>query len=1053
VQIGDAEEPSSNFGVPNCTAQPISFGQTVNNTITGTDCVGTRGLPGTSFRADEYTFNGQAGQRIVITMNSDEVNNPGTNAIDSYLILRRSNGQIIREDDNGGTNGSQGDIRNARIPALTGFFILPADGAYSIEATTSAGGTSSYGPYTLSLIDGGVVPCETTFINYSLPPVPRAGQLTTNDCVARGQFYTDKYAFEGVAGQSITIDMTSTQVDAYLLLRRQDQTILAENNDGGGGTNARITFTLPTTGLYFIDASTALENQVGGYNLTLNLNLPVGTIPVSVPTVNGTLGSQITVPVTVGALPTGTGANAVRSFQFTINYNPAVLRPVNNAPALGINQTGTLSAPFTCNTNPQSNIPVPNPGAIAVGCFSPDGTPISGSGTLINLVFDVIGNGGTNSPIILSPFMFNEGNPSSFVFSGVGGVIVNQFRMTGNVTYYFGLINGEAKPVAAAQVTATGNPVVQNDSNVRGAYSLDGLSGASYSVRTRKNGDIPERGATIGLPGQPQVPPLNSFDAQMTNAFAVGNITLTANQQRAADVSGNGFVTSFDAALIQQFNSPPTPLLPSNLTGQWRFVSPTGAYNVLSPDNAPEVYTAAQIQSNLTGQNWTGILMGDVSGNWQQPCVPAADPFCNPNNPPTNPPTTFGPESLVPVRLPQMTSQNGTFIEIPVNVGNVTNRGAVSFDFAVLYNPAVLQPVSSPIIQTGTMSQGYTLSANVSQPGRLRVGAYGLTPLSGEGNLLRMRFEVIGAPGANTSLQWENFFFNEGDPATVNTGGTFLVSGRTPFDFDGDGKSDTVVFRSGNSIWYMLNSQSGFSGVNWGLPTDKLAPADYDGDGRTDVAVVRGNVWYILQSQGGFIQKDFGLAGDIPMPGDWDGDGKADVAVYRPAANGVQGHFYFRGSNNNPQGNITFIPWGIEGDIPVLGDFDGDGRMDAAVFRPSNRVWYILQSSDSQLRAVQFGLSTDKLVPADYDGDGRTDIAVFRNGVWYIMKSSNGNVDILNFGLAGDIPIPADYDGDGKADVAIYRGGEWHLLQSTQGYKVLQFGLSDDKPIPATYLP
>jgi FG-GAP-like repeat len=133
-------------------------------------------------------------------------------------------------------------------------------------------------------------------------------------------------------------------------------------------------------------------------------------------------------------------------------------------------------------------------------------------------------------------------------------------------------------------------------------------------------------------------------------------------------------------------------------------------------------------------------------------------------------------------------------------------------------------------------------------------------------------------------------------------------------------------------------------------------------------------------------------------------------------------------------------PGGL-GDIPVPGDYDGDGQIDIAVFRSTTGEWFIARSASPPLQ-VGWGTNGDVPVPADYDGDHRTDLAVFRpsSGEWFILNSSNGTLTQYTFGAPEstnlrDLPMAGDYDRDGRADLGIYRRatGEWFIRRSSDG--------------------
>ncbi len=199
------------------------------------------------------------------------------------------------------------------------------------------------------------------------------------------------------------------------------------------------------------------------------------------------------------------------------------------------------------------------------------------------------------------------------------------------------------------------------------------------------------------------------------------------------------------------------------------------------------------------------------------------------------------------------------------------------------------------------------------------------------------------------------------------------------------------------------------------------------------------------------IAINYGLGGDYPITGDWDGNGTDTIGIYR------NGSFYLRNSNTIGFADLEFA-FGLPGDQPVSGDWDGDGTDTIGVYRNGQ---FLLRNSNSAGPAdtsFYLGNPGDVGIAGDWDGDGLDTTGVFRpsNGVIFLKNTNeSGFADIaLNYGLANDQPVIGDWNDDGIDTIGVYRNGSFYLRNSnTIGFADIVFalGIPGDMPISGNW--
>lgn len=244
------------------------------------------------------------------------------------------------------------------------------------------------------------------------------------------------------------------------------------------------------------------------------------------------------------------------------------------------------------------------------------------------------------------------------------------------------------------------------------------------------------------------------------------NVFTTDNQKVTADVTNNGVLSSNDAAQIARFVAGLGA--PIGLTNQWKFYLPPGP--TFPVGASPTSRTYASVNSIISGEDYVGLLIGEVSGNW-------APTSARPRDSRLESAAIIGDQPEIIVDVPSVTTHDAEVV-VPVTVQGTAGKGMISYEFDLRYDPSVVQPGAIPVDVDGAVSRGLAVVTNANEPGLLRVVVYGAYPIDEDGLLLNLRFTVLGKTGSASSLTIDRIMFDEGQRQAIATIGRVEVVGR-----------------------------------------------------------------------------------------------------------------------------------------------------------------------------------------------------------------------------------------------------------------------------------
>jgi hypothetical protein len=225
------------------------------------------------------------------------------------------------------------------------------------------------------------------------------------------------------------------------------------------------------------------------------------------------------------------------------------------------------------------------------------------------------------------------------------------------------------------------------------------------------------------------------------------------------------------------------------------------------------------------------------------------------------------------------------------------------------------------------------------------------------------------------------------------------------------------------------------------------------------LATFRDGTWRLRHSiTGGAPDAQFGYGqpGDVPLVGDWDGDGIVGIGVRR-------GTTFILRNSPSPGAPDYIFDWGRPTDVAFTGDWNGNGTTGVGLRR--GRTWYLKNYLDNRPHDLQFdwGRPDDIPLVGDWNGDGQVGVGILRGQTWYLKHRLDGGPHDIQFDWAPTssvldplapppvgLPVALDWNDNGTVGIGLVQGTTWFMknaLDGGQNQRRLDFGQAGDIPL------